>query len=302
MIKSFNKKAFSLVELMVALGIFVLASAAIIFVVLGSQSSQKISEERQIATQLAEEAMEAVRSIRDRKWNELKVKTQPYGLNSSTIATDKEWKLLVDQPETNLLGKFRREIKIENTTPIDPDRRKITANVCWGSLCTSSCGNLLCKRKVELVSYLTNWRSADFSQKSKTDFQPGIFENTKLIDGDAPIIKLDDLAGSVVRANEFLIENFTNTSEITTNTKISFRFTAQRTGTANNLRVYLTEVTGSRNYTIGLKADVSGNPHPTTWLCSATQPISSGNQWLSVTGLNCSLTVGTIYHLVIEPQ
>ncbi|MCX7779084.1 MAG: type II secretion system GspH family protein [Patescibacteria group bacterium] len=302
------KRSFSLIELMVALGVFVLVASAIIFLVIGSQQWQKVSQERAVAIQLAQEAMEAVRSIRDRDWNELKtdsrcseqnLRTRTYGLkivnNAWTLST-----LEIDKKVTLNNKEYTRLIKVDcvfENGIANPDKKKITVEVSWG---------VLPGRSISLVSYLTNWRSADFATKTKGDFEAGVFENTKLIDGNNPIIKLDDLAGATIRANEFFIDGFTNTSEITTNKKISFRFTAQNNKTPNQVKFYINQVSQPGTFRAGLQNNANGQPSG-TWLCSNIFSVQQNFiGWQTVNLSGCPAigpnTDYKIVHLVIEPQ
>ena len=66
-----SKKGQSIIELLVAMAIFVLSISAISFLILDSYVAHRIGREETIATLLAEEGLEAARSIRDNSWEEL---------------------------------------------------------------------------------------------------------------------------------------------------------------------------------------------------------------------------------------
>ena len=69
--KKINNKGQSLLEVIIALGLFAIA-AGTVFILLGSQfKSLEIVRDGTQAISLAEEGLEAVRTIRDRYWDEL---------------------------------------------------------------------------------------------------------------------------------------------------------------------------------------------------------------------------------------
>ncbi|MCH8986774.1 type II secretion system protein, partial [Patescibacteria group bacterium] len=60
----------SILEVIVAMAVFALIGAALVTMVVGSFEGLKQGGEQTQAEALAQEGMEAVRSIRDRAWNE----------------------------------------------------------------------------------------------------------------------------------------------------------------------------------------------------------------------------------------
>ena len=67
----FNKNGFSLVEVLVALGIFAVLAAGIFNIVTSSYKNFYGKGDKQSLTQFAQEGIEAVRSIRDNSWQEI---------------------------------------------------------------------------------------------------------------------------------------------------------------------------------------------------------------------------------------
>jgi prepilin-type N-terminal cleavage/methylation domain-containing protein len=135
-----SNKGFSLVEVIVAVGIFSIIAYSGVASVVGSFSSNRLSGEQSQATFLAQEGIEAIRSIRDQSWDNLID-------GSHYIAQPGLWQL------TNIpsnLGIFNRTIDISS---VDVDTKKVVSSVSWQF--TSGRGNSLA-----LTSYFTNWRSS----------------------------------------------------------------------------------------------------------------------------------------------
>lgn len=114
----------SLIELLIAMGVFVLAVSAIAFLILDAYIADRAGRERTQATFLAEECLEQARVTRDGDWDSL----------DST------------SPET--IDKFFRTMTVED---IDSSRKKITCQVTWSLTEARS-------QDVSLATYLTNWQ------------------------------------------------------------------------------------------------------------------------------------------------
>jgi type II secretory pathway pseudopilin PulG len=120
-----NETGQTLIELTVALGIFIIVISVLVYLILNSYVAGRLASEITQANFLAEEGLETARSIRDNNWQ---------GLTGETTET-------ID-------GKFTRTIKIEE---IDSDRKKITSRVSWQFTEQRS-------QEVKLVTHLTNWQ------------------------------------------------------------------------------------------------------------------------------------------------
>jgi len=134
-----NFKGFSLVEVMLAISVFGLLVTVLIGILTYSQSANRSSSDRDQATFLAEEALEAVRNIRDDDFSSL-VDGQ-YGLAISSG----HWTLVGTEDEVE---NFTRSVDIST---VDQDTKKIVARVEW----VESSGMI---KRSELVSYLSNWQ------------------------------------------------------------------------------------------------------------------------------------------------
>lgn len=138
-----NQKGQSLIELLIALGVFVVMVSAVGFLVLDSYISNLRAKQNARALFLAEEGLEAVRSIRDNDWEDLEPGSHGLVISGSNWVLFGESENLSDK-----LPEGQREIYIEN---IDQDRKKIISKVIWQIAPER-------ENRIELVTYLTNWQ------------------------------------------------------------------------------------------------------------------------------------------------
>ncbi len=139
----------SLIELIIAIGIFTAMVSALAFFVLNGYVSGRLSYEAMKAELLSKEAMEATKTIRDNNWEDLKE-----GDHALTII-DGKWVFDPNSTEediSNYLTQGKRVISVEN---LDEDRRKITSKVTWQF--SENRNEIL-----SLVSHLTNWQKLSF--------------------------------------------------------------------------------------------------------------------------------------------
>lgn len=113
----------SLIELLVAIAVFVIVVGSLSFLILDSYVSGRLAQEMTIADYLAEEGLEAVQSIRDNNW--LNFNTGEHGLAIS----GNNWVFQGNQEDisSQLRGGVRKII-IED---IGLDRKKVTSEVTW---------------------------------------------------------------------------------------------------------------------------------------------------------------------------
>lgn len=118
-----NKKlktgAQSLVEVLVSLGILAIVTTAIFSLFFGGQSLSVDSSNAQIAAERASEAMEALRSIRDRNWDELA--DGQHGL----IFQDNEWRFSGTEDSQDI---FKRAVFINS---LDANTKEASTTVTW---------------------------------------------------------------------------------------------------------------------------------------------------------------------------
>jgi len=138
-----QKRGQSLIELIIAIGIFATIISSLAFFILESYISGKLAKEITIANFLAQEGLEAVRSIRDYSWTELI--SGSYGLAIS----GGHWILQGNQEDVgDELKGGARQILIED---LDANRKKIISKINW----QLDGGK---NEEVKLVTYLTNWQ------------------------------------------------------------------------------------------------------------------------------------------------
>ncbi len=141
-----HRKGQSLIELLIAIGIFIIVVSGLSFFILDSYVSGRLAREITIANFLAEEGIEAAISIRDNSWDDF-VATGTYGL----VISGNNWIFQGTEEDVNaLLNSGIRKIIVEDLSPSDPDRRKITSHVTWEFTSARI-------QEVRLVTYLTNW-------------------------------------------------------------------------------------------------------------------------------------------------
>lgn len=149
-----NKNAFSLVEIIVAMAIFIIFAGSATTSILGSYRISKLGAEQSEATAIATEGIEAVQSMRNSSWSNIDVVDGDYNLNNSG-----DWAF--DAPADVINGKYTRVINISSVQrdgggdigsgTVDPDTKLITSTVSWAGID----GNT---DSVVLTSYLTNWQ------------------------------------------------------------------------------------------------------------------------------------------------
>ena len=117
--KNLKTRGQSLVEVLVSLGIFAIVTNAIFSLFFGGQSLSVDSSNAQIATEYASEAMEALRSVRDRNWDEL-----ADGRHGLTFQ-DNEWRFSGAEDSRNI---FRRAVFISS---LDANTKQASTTVTW---------------------------------------------------------------------------------------------------------------------------------------------------------------------------
>jgi Tfp pilus assembly protein PilV len=147
LIKKGRLKGFSLVEVLLAVGLLGLVFLGFASTLTYGQESSVYSGNQVRAVLLAKEGLEAVRNIRDEDFGNLSAGT--YGLSDS----GGEWNF---SGTSDVTDTFTRVI---NISEVDADRIEVASTVTWqqGPVRNGS---------IELVTYLTNWQVAK---------APGIF-------------------------------------------------------------------------------------------------------------------------------
>ena len=136
-------KGQSLLELIISVGIFVAVIASLVFFVLDSYLANRLSQEMTKADFLAEEGIEAARSIRDNNYSDLLVGSHGLALFSG------HW--IFQGTNENLSSELNGGIRSILIEDVGINRKRITSTVSW---------NFTENRpeEIKLVSYLTNWQ------------------------------------------------------------------------------------------------------------------------------------------------
>ena len=134
-----------LVELIVAIGIFIVIVSSLLFLVLNSYETGRLAAELTQANFLAEEGLEATRSIRDNSWDGL-----IEDLHGLAISLTGNWIFQGSEEDISdqLRAGAKRTIHIET---IDLNTKRITSNVNWYFTEDKLQG-------ISLVTYLSNWQ------------------------------------------------------------------------------------------------------------------------------------------------
>ena len=295
----------SLVEILIAIGLVGILLPALLTGLVSSREGKAQEGQRLQATALVRESEEAVRSIREKGWANISTNgTYDVAISGS------EWTLTpCPCPQVNgfsrqvVISDAKRDANgnlVESGGTVDPSTKKVTVSVSWSTPFASS---------VESTSYYQRYLgNTAWDQTTDADFAGGAFTNTEVSGtGQAADVRLtQSVGGGTDYGNKFRL---TATSAIgtmtTTTTKTSLRFTAQEDKTANAIRVYLqTENRNSPAYRYGIQSNnPAGNIPSGTWLGNFGTLTATSAGWKTITlGSAATLTAGTIYHIVIEPD
>jgi len=136
-------KGQSLIELLIAAGIFVMTVSVVASLLIDGYISNLQASQNSQAFFLTEEGLEAVRSIRDNNWNDLT--SGSHGISIS----QNQW--IFQGEEENISDKLPEGVRKVIVESIGVDRKKVTSQVTWKIPPAKS-------TKIELVTYFTNWQ------------------------------------------------------------------------------------------------------------------------------------------------
>lgn len=192
-----TKKGFSAIEVLLASSVFIIVVSAFVGAIIYGNQSQKTAGQYNSATLYAQEAYEAVRSIRDSGFSNLPVLDGTYYLSSSGNV----WSLVLT-PEPALNG-FTRSVTIST---INSNTKEIVVNVNFSPSPQRT-------KTLSFTNRLTNWSSiavvpaswANPGQDSLLDFA-GLNDGLKIqVQGNYAYIVRND------GTPDFIIVDFSNT-------------------------------------------------------------------------------------------
>lgn len=168
------QEGFSLVEVLVAIGILGVGGTAIVMMLGNSYQSGQAASDRSEAAFLASQSYEAVRSIGQDAYNRLVDGT--YGLADSSGVWD-----FVATSDT--LGRYTRQVVIQtarrdlngnlsDTGSTDIHAKKITTALDWSYLNNN--------KTLEFVNYFTNWDSLDLWDDLVADYNGSTLDKTEI--------------------------------------------------------------------------------------------------------------------------
>ena len=172
----------SILEVIIAMAIFSLVAASLIGFIMGGDQALLQGGDQARAVSLAQEGIEAVRSIRDNAWNNLVY-------NQSAVNDSAGHWNFSGEGTTETFGKFIRTISFSDVCRnslnqivdcpgayTDVQSKKIAVDVTWPV-------RFGITNSVQKIAYLTNWNSRDWAQ---TDWSGGhgqtIWSNSNMFD------------------------------------------------------------------------------------------------------------------------
>jgi type II secretory pathway pseudopilin PulG len=153
---SFVPRGQMVIEVIVAISIFVIIATSSVVVIIGSLKTARLSEEESRATFLAVEGLEAAKSIRNQAWVNLTIGQHGVSTGSGVWA-------FVGTSDVDPTSKYTRVIDItavgrdgsgnilSSGGTTDSETKKITSTVSWSFSPTRN-------NSVVLTLYLTNWQ------------------------------------------------------------------------------------------------------------------------------------------------
>jgi len=217
-----NANGFGLVEIVVAVGIISITLFALLQTELVAIKLLRTEKENLEAMLLAEESLEAVRSIRDESWT-TQIATLTDGALYHPVVENGKWKLSAGS-STVISGKYQRSVtfktalrnvrdQIAASGTADPDTKEVTAIVSWGS-----------GKQKTLTAYITNFLSSItpraeaktfFFENGTTDANLAAFPSQNAGDGDpSQSFTTGGAAVTVTKAELYIKKVGTNLSDI----------------------------------------------------------------------------------------
>lgn len=177
-----KKKAITIVEVVLSIGLFSIFSTSVFYVTLSAIDGDEKIEQSNKALLYAQEGLEAARQMRDR--NFLLLTDGDHGLEM----IDNEWRFI--QAPEDIDGYYYRTVTVDDvyrdlngeiadSGVLDPDMKKISSRIDWTY-------KTVLPRSIELQTYLSDWRGDDWLETDCAEFSAGFFTDTETIETAGP--------------------------------------------------------------------------------------------------------------------
>ncbi|OGY24026.1 MAG: hypothetical protein A2Y57_02220 [Candidatus Woykebacteria bacterium RBG_13_40_7b] len=289
-----------LIELIIAFAVLSLILVAIVGGFISTREGRFSSSQAILAEGLLQEQIEALRSIKERGWNEVSINDIYHA------EIDQNWQWVLKPGELDK-GGFKTKITIDDscrsdlTTIVDcpsgtkdPLTKKVSALVSWGSSSNDT---------VEKVIYLTRYLKNDrWIQTTQAEFDLGTKTNVETASSSGGEVVLSKiLAAPQTSGNQFTNTSLGNIGNFgRSNYWPSIRFTAQSTKNLRQVSFYQASRTGTGTFRVEVRANGPNNT-PGSVLTYANYSISGNARWIELNlTTQINITQGQIYHITIR--
>jgi prepilin-type N-terminal cleavage/methylation domain-containing protein len=198
--KTKEKKGFSLIEVILAIAIFAMFATAVLSLSVDTARRDIINTHRSNASLYVQEGLEAVKQMKSIDFDLINNGT--YGLELENGA----WSLTAEINPIN--NTYYRSLNISDVyrdndgnivdggLNLDPNLKKVVVKVEWND-------NLTGYKDKEIVTYVSNWRSTDFTINSCDGFNAGTYISAEVITATNP-------ADCILRSLSNAVESATN--------------------------------------------------------------------------------------------
>src|SRR3990167_4249064 len=293
-----------LIELVLAMGIASILISALVGGLIGVRSGTNLSTNILNANFLFQEAIEAVRSVRESGWNQI-ASNDTY----HPVISGSNWSLVSG---SEVVGTFTRVITIDDTRrdtngnitetggKVDPSTKKIKLSVSWQGYGSIS--------SINQTFYLSRWQgNTSWIQTTKPEFDQGTKTNVVTTNISGGEVALDPGSGGTkILGNQFIAKaNQPIAIQNAAVFYVSHRFTAQNSKTVTQIHLYQTLSFNFSNavYAVEVRADSGGNPGAI--LATSTYAPPPGTSSIQTIPVSFSsnpvpIIAGNTYHIVLR--
>ena len=177
-----EKTGQSFIEVILVIAIFAIVSTGVLSFLISMSQSAKQGIEFVVASGYIKEAMEAVRSVRDRNWSEITNGTHGlttasgyYALNGSSDVLQDIYTRTITVEDVYRSGGLSGDIA--STGVLDTNTKKITVNVAWNILEGKP-------QNMDAIFYVFNWQEQSWTQTLASDFEAGNENSTDITNAE----------------------------------------------------------------------------------------------------------------------